>query len=258
MYEKLAAEQISETLDTLTERISERFPDASLAGVSKELARLASESGGALAEIEKPRPVLRLALAATILAGLTAVGWLARTVSRFGLTADAAGLIQAIEASFNIVVVTSGVIFYLVTLEQRLKRNRALKDLHKLRSIVHVIDMHQLTKDPSAVLGGGEPTAHSPKRTFSSFELMRYLDYCSELLSLTGKVAALYAQVSPDAVVVNAVSDLEQLTTSLSQKIWQKILIAQLQARDQSTAEAAPQYSARSNPDGTEPGALPS
>ena len=28
----------------------------------------------------------------------------------------------------------------------------------------------------------------------SEFELMRYLDYCSEMLSLTGKLAALYMQ----------------------------------------------------------------
>ena len=208
--------------------------------MSKELTRLASESGGALEEIARPRPFLRAAIGLTILAGLGALFWLARTISRFGLSADAAGLIQAIDASFNIVVLTGGLIFYLVTLEQRIKRHRALKDLHKLRSIVHVIDMHQLTKDPSAVLAGGAPTRHSPKRTFSSFELMRYLDYCSELLSLTGKVAALYAQVSPDPAVVAAVSDLEQLTTSLSQKVWQKILIAQLQAKDHSAAASHP------------------
>ena len=52
---------------------------------------------------------------------------------------------------------------------------------------------------------------------------MRYLDYCSELLSVASKVAALYAQSLPDAVVTDAVSDLERLTTHLSQKIWQKI-----------------------------------
>jgi len=37
------------------------------------------------------------------------------------------------------------------------------------------------------------------------FELGRYLDYCSEMLSLTGKVAALYAQDLDDPVVVEAV-----------------------------------------------------
>jgi hypothetical protein len=228
MYEKLDAELIARTLGTLSERISERFPDASLAGVSTELGRLAADSNAALERIGKPRPVLRAAIGAVIVAGLAALAWLARAVSLLGLTADAAGVMQGIDATFNIVVLTGGALFYLVTLERRLKRNLALKDLHKLRSIVHVIDMHQLTKDPSATLAGGGPTAHSPKRTLTSFELIRYLDYCSELLSLTGKVAALYAQVTPDATVVTAVQELEQLATSLSQKIWQKILIAQL------------------------------
>ena len=37
------------------------------------------------------------------------------------------------------------------------------------------------------------------------FELTRYLDYCSEMLSLTAKIAALYAQSSSDAVVIDAV-----------------------------------------------------
>jgi hypothetical protein len=32
----------------------------------------------------------------------------------------------------------------------------------------------------------------------SPFELTRYLDYCSEMLSLTSKLAAVYAQNLPD------------------------------------------------------------
>lgn len=249
MYEKLDAELIGQTLATLSERINERFPDASLAAVSDELGSLAADSGQALERIEKPRPFLRLAIGAVIVAGLAALGWLARAISRLGLTADAAGMLQAIEATFNIVVLTGGALFYLVTLEQRLKRNQALKDLHKLRSIVHVIDMHQLTKDPSSTLAGGGPTKHSPKRTLTSFELIRYLDYCSELLSLTGKVAALYAQVSRDGNVVIAVQQLEQLATGLSQKIWQKILIAQLNG---------PREAAAAAPEGSPASALPS
>ena len=59
----------------------------------------------------------------------------------------------------------------------------------------------------------------------SSFELTRYLDYCSEMLSLTSKLAALYAQNLPDPVVIDAVNEIESLTTNLSQKIWQKITL---------------------------------
>ena len=116
---------------------------------------------------------------------------------------------------------------YLTTLEGRRKRRLALGHLHELRSIVHVIDMHQLTKDPGAITSATPPTASSPVRRLSPQELNRYLDYCSEMLSLTAKVAALYAQNSADPAVLEAVNDLERLTTNLSSKIWQKITIVQ-------------------------------
>jgi len=74
-------------------------------------------------------------------------------------------------------------------------------------------------------LRGGPSTQSSPKRTMTTFEMSRYLDYCSEMLSLIGKVAALYVQGFPDAVALSAVDDIEDLTTSLSRKIWQKIMI---------------------------------
>ena len=65
------------------------------------------------------------------------------------------------------------------------------------------------------------------------FELMRYLDYCSEMLSLTAKLAALYAERISDPVVVDTVGDIERLTSALSAKIWQKIsMVQQLEGRD--------------------------
>ncbi len=82
-----------------------------------------------------------------------------------------------------------------------------------------------LTKDPDQLLGEGATTATSPQRAMTRFELSRYLDCCSELLSLTSKVAALYVQDSQDPVVLDAVNDVETLTTGLSGKIWQKIMI---------------------------------
>ena len=132
-------------------------------------------------------------------------------------------LIQVADAAVNTLVIVGAALVFLVTVETRVKRHRALKALHELRSLAHVIDMHQLYKDPSAVLG--EPTASSPKRTLSTVQLSRYLDYCSEMLSLTGKIAALYAQKFPDPSVVAAVNEIELLTTGLSRKIWQKMML---------------------------------
>ena len=116
-------------------------------------------------------------------------------------------------------------IFFLLTVEGRFKRRAALRALHELRSIAHVIDMHQLTKDPEQLLSPAMAIASSPSRGMTRFGLARYLDYCSEMLSITNKVAALYVQYLDDAVVLSAVNNIQSLATGLSAKIWQKIVI---------------------------------
>ena len=150
-------------------------------------------------------------------------------------------MLQGIEASINILIVGGAALLFLFTLEERLKRRRALADLHGLRSIIHIIDMHQLTKDPSHGASVGSATASSPERTLTQHELSRYLDYCSEMLSLAAKTAALYAQSLPDPVVIDAVGDIERLTAGLSAKVWQKIMIVkQERLALKSSATAAP------------------
>jgi len=100
--------------------------------------------------------------------------------------------------------------------------------LHRLRSVAHVVDMHQLTKDPDQAVRSTPPTEASPERTLDLAQLGRYLDYCSELLALVGKLAAVLAQHQQDPVVLAAVNDIEVLTSSLSRKIWQKITILEI------------------------------
>jgi hypothetical protein len=85
--------------------------------------------------------------------------------------------------------------------------------------------MHQLTKDPTTMPEGLHETASSEPHQMTEFELSRYLDYCSEMLALTGKLAALYMQDTRDPVVIETVTEIEDLTTNLSRKIWQKIMI---------------------------------
>jgi hypothetical protein len=84
--------------------------------------------------------------------------------------------------------------------------------------------MHQLTKDPDRLVAlEVSDTESSPARAMTAGELGRYLDYCTELLSLTGKLAALFVQRFDDAVVLQAVNEIEDLTNGLSRKVWQKI-----------------------------------
>ena len=74
--------------------------------------------------------------------------------------------------------------------------------------------MHQLTKDPEYVLHEVAATASSPERRLTQGQLKRYLEYCSELLSLVSKLAALHAQDLQDPVVLEAVNDVESLTAT--------------------------------------------
>ena len=85
--------------------------------------------------------------------------------------------------------------------------------------------MHQLTKDPERISSSEPDTASSPVRALSPSELGRYLDYCSELLSVISKLAALHVQHFQDSVALAAVNEIETLTTGLSGKIWQKITL---------------------------------
>lgn len=130
------------------------------------------------------------------------------------------------ESAINDVILLGGGIFFVATIENRIKRGRALRELHELRSFAHVIDMMQLTKDPHRLLGDtSQATASSPSESMGSFELDRYLDYCSELLSLSAKGAAVIAQRFDDPPVLAAVNEIEALTSGLSRKIWQKQMI---------------------------------
>jgi hypothetical protein len=149
-----------------------------------------------------------------------------RTKVDISQTFELTELTQGLDATFNILVICGLVIAFLWQLESRYKRTKALNGLYHLRALSHVIDMHQLTKDPVGIVGL-KPTASSPVRDLTTAELLRYLDYCTEMLSLIGKLAALYVQYFPDAQVTSAVNDIEELTTDLSRKIWQKIILVQ-------------------------------
>jgi len=232
-YQILDAAHIIDTLKQLERRVSDRFPGSGLIAVCHDLVGVAATAQQRSQAIASANIPLRISIYVLIVAGLAGLLLVAFSVKLQVGNAEIFSVFQGVEAAANIVVLAGAALFFLVSLETRIKRSRSLRDLHVFRSIAHVIDMHQLTKDPSSIFSGGAPTAASPKRTMTRFELTRYLDYCSEMLSLTNKLAALYAQHLPDAVVIDAVNDIEQLTTNLSSKIWQKITIL-------NTARSAP------------------
>jgi hypothetical protein len=131
--------------------------------------------------------------------------------------------VQSIAAVCNIAAVVGVAVLFLLRLETNLKRRRAHGVLHELRSLAHVIDMHQLAKDPAGRRLPEPAIIESAKGAMNPQSLVRYLDYCTDLLSLTGKLSALLVQRFKDEVVLAEVNEIEALASALSGRIWQKI-----------------------------------
>jgi hypothetical protein len=224
MFRKLDPEQIVETASRLERRIEERFPGAGLGKLAEELTQVTREARALSAWLAAPNKPLRIGVTLAILA-LFAVVVMAATTLRGGTGPhDWADWVQGLEAVVNDAVFVGVAVYFLLGLESRRKRARALAALHVLRSLAHIVDMHQLTKDPDRIVAGPS-TPSSPARTMSAFELTRYLDYSTELLAIISKVAALYVQELADPITVAAASAVEELAVNLSRAIWQKIVI---------------------------------
>ena len=238
-YQQLDSGKIVETAETLHRRVRERFPEAGLTKVCGELAEIAKSAAERSVWIARPILWVRclsVLLIAAIFATAAWTGWALYQAGRVGGRVSLAEWIQATDSVLNDLVLIGATVFFVITLEARIKRRRALRAIHELRSLAHIIDMHQLTKDPERLLRQWTDTQSSPRRTMSRFELSRYLDYCAEMLSVTGKIAALYVQRFEDSVAVSAVNDIEELTTAMSGKIWQKVMVLHAGDKEQALA----------------------
>lgn len=219
-FRRLDATKIVETVQALHERIEERFPGCGLGQVVAELLEVAQETVKRATWIQRPHLPLRAAavfLSLVIVAVL--VGLLAH-IRQFQFN-DFTNSVQALDASISSVVFIGAAILFLISWENRIKRSRSLRAIHELRALAHIIDMHQLTKNPESAFG---KPSHA-KRSLTPFELTRYLDYCSDAMALISKIAALYVQGFQDPVLLDAVDDVEDLTAGFSRKIWQKITL---------------------------------
>lgn len=221
-YRILKTKKVLETIHTLQLRIGDRFPESGLAKVCGELHQAAVESTEKIERISRPNIFLRIGVGLVILGVLFGAFFSLSTLELTTGKLTVADIVTISEATINDILLIGAAIFFLVSIETRLNRRLALKDLFELRSIAHVIDMHQLGKDPNR--NSLKNTEHSPKTSLTPFEMTRYLEYCSEMLALTGKVAALYSQSTDDSTIVDAINEVEDLTTGLSQKVWQKIM----------------------------------
>lgn len=217
--------KIYHTIRQLHNRIESRFPESGLGKVCEKLLHISEETLQTINWVEKPnywiRSVFYLFIGLMVLILYFSVTQLHIDVNNLQLV----DLVQTIEAGTNEIVLIGAGFFFLYSYEKKMKRDKIIACVNELRSIIHLIDLHQLTKDPYIYKNISEfkNTNFSPKREMTLLELNRYLDYCTEMLSLTSKVGFLYVQNFNDDICTTTVNDLESLSVSLSRKIWQKI-----------------------------------
>jgi hypothetical protein len=222
---ELDADILEATARRLRDRIAERFPDSGLCQRADDLIQIITQTR--MRAVEISRPIWWVRALYPILGVLVIVGLAAVPINLPSAAGrDTLDWIQVLESAVNDLVLLGAGLVFVSTVETRLKRRRVLREIHEIRSFAHVIDMMQLTKDPQRLVGYDElATSSSPKATMNAFELGRYLDYCSELLALSAKGAALIAQRFDDPPVLAAVNEIEMLTSGLARKIWQKLMI---------------------------------
>ena len=149
MPTKLAAAKINQTLEQLQRRIIERFPEAGLGRLCTDLVDTGAQTHARVRDLTKPNIKLWGGVGILLLIGLGIVGYFFSHVHFVDIwSGDFADLAQALEALVNLLVIGGAAIWFLLTLDARQKRVYVLQQLHELRSFAHVIDMHQLTKDP--------------------------------------------------------------------------------------------------------------
>jgi hypothetical protein len=229
MNHRLRVDRVIATAERLEQRNRDRFPESGLCRVGAQMIEVARDGETRLDRLSRPiwpvRIVTGILCLAAVALGILAVVFPLWMSPEVGNRAD---VIQAILAVLDEIVLLGVAILFLLGREGRIKRSVALRALYELRSMAHIIDMHQLTKDPEVVLHEDPARPSSPGRTMTRFELGRYLDYCSEMLSLTSKMAALHLQDLRDPVVLGAVRDVESLAGTLQNKIWQKKQILEI------------------------------
>lgn len=226
----LESKRVIATIERLAWRIQDRFPTSELYEVCQHLHGISQRTERTADRIARPVWALRMVIVLLSVAFLLAVATILinyETEEHVTLF----GLVQAVDAGANVLILIALGAAFLWSIETRIKRSRAVRAISELRDIAHVIDMKQLTKDPDMAVSPGRFTAHSPERTLDAFALGRYLDYCTEMLSLTSKLGYLYVENFHDTEVTKAATELENLCSGLAGRIGQKIVILQTQPR---------------------------
>lgn len=220
-------ERLTRALVILRRRIAERFPDSSLGEIAAEVLDLAHHTRARARRVR--RPILAVRIGAhflqVVLLGALVAGLYVLWGAAQGLPSGTSGplwfgFLEAVEAAVALLLTIGGLSFGLVRFETGLRQSLVLREMQRFRTTLDVIDMHQLYKDPTYLL---LDTAAMPVRTMSLHQLLAYLGFCSELMTLTSKLASTYAVDITDPLVHQAVDDIQSYAGELVRGIRTKL-----------------------------------
>ncbi len=163
LHEPLEAPAVRETVQELQARIRARFPQRGLLAVCGDLLLLVEEvqqsSSRTHQRIRLARVASRVVMVLVLAGTAFALVMAGRDVVKDGLNSFV-DLLPLIETAINDIVFAGIAVFFLWSFPERVQRGQLLKLLHQLRSTAHIIDMHQLTKDPEQL----EADLHAQQR----------------------------------------------------------------------------------------------
>ena len=227
LHEPLEAPAVRETVEELYGRIEARFPKRGLLGVCGDLILLVEQvqtsAGQGQRQIRMARIASRVVMAFVVVVTVLAL-LLALHDAFFDEDVKNSSTCSPLtETAISDIVFAAIAIFFLWSFPERLQRSRLLNLLHQLRSTAHVIDMHQLTKDPEQLKPSFVPTAqeqaarHDPRpgRALPRLLLRDAQPGRQDRRPVRRGV--------PRLVILETVATIETLTVGLSRKIWQKI-----------------------------------
>jgi hypothetical protein len=232
-YRTIDPEKLILTVSKLADRVEDEFPKSGLAAVANEVAAVAEGTVARVHEIVKPKIFLRVMVGLLVVAALSGPFLFSVLLSFSEEVNNLGDFLEATDAGLHLLLILTGGIVFLVGLENRLRRNHALEALAEFRSLAHLVDLHQINKDPG--LDRMTPPKPDRRTVRSDAALAEYLDFSGDLLSIIGKLAAFYAQNLSDRVVLDAVNEIETLSSSLSNKLWLKIIVLREMMRDANT-----------------------
>ena len=185
---RLDPARIIETAENLAREVGEKLPGSSLAGLAVELAQIAHETDERTLRARRPiyaiRVISLLAVSVSLLALWYLLGHI-HTRWEFGTITE---VFEAADAGFNLLILLAGALWFLITIENRIKRRKALLFIEELREFIHVIDVTQLYYTPAVYNPDHETT-----RTSVSFDYTYFL-FCTQMLAIISNLAPLYSR----------------------------------------------------------------